>query len=236
MVRHLALVALLATTSATLSQASIIVPGTSDPWLAGMPAGSTASLFDVAPAQSPVEYTGLPPFGSYLYFIVTGSTDHCDFGGCGLAGPDGDALEPVASHSTGAENGLSDITAPIDSLIGVFLGPGQPDAFPAPAALNFSTAASRDFTYLNPELRQIFFIGDGQGTADGQFFAVPAGATRLFLGTMDGFGWFNNVGGFEVEILNFDREGLVPEPASLLLFGAAAILSTRLARRRRRVR
>ena len=38
---------------------SVTVPGTSDPWLAGMPAGSTASSGDIAPAESPVEVLGL---------------------------------------------------------------------------------------------------------------------------------------------------------------------------------
>jgi hypothetical protein len=38
---------------------NIVVPGTSDPWLAGMPDGTMASGSDVAPAQSPILVTGL---------------------------------------------------------------------------------------------------------------------------------------------------------------------------------
>jgi len=60
-----------------------------------------------------------------------------------------------------------------------------------------------EFELLAPRLHQIFYIGDGlTGTNIGQRqeFVVPDGATRLFLGTSDGFGWFNNSGSFEVTI------------------------------------
>jgi hypothetical protein len=55
-----------------------IVPGTSDPWLSGMPAGSTASGppcggIDTAPAQSPVEVTGIQFVGGQgMYFRAEG--------------------------------------------------------------------------------------------------------------------------------------------------------------------
>src|SRR5438105_2987329 len=50
------------------------VPGTGDPWLAGMPAGSKASTFDVAPAQSPVQVLGLSlTAGAMLKFTSSGS-------------------------------------------------------------------------------------------------------------------------------------------------------------------
>lgn len=190
---------------------TINVPGTSNPWLAGMPDGTTARFGDVAPNESPVEVDVIP--GQLLIFSATGLTDHCDFGACGLAGPEGDAIEGPWTHALGAENGMSDINAPIDSLLGVFLGPGQPDTNAPPAALDFSTAALTDFSVLNPQLQQVFFIGDGL-RLDGvtqQFFVVPDGATRLFLGTMDGFDWNNNVGNLDVTVT------AVPEPATLTL-------------------
>ena len=40
--------------SAVVAQAQVVVPGTSDPWLAGQPNGTTASGGDVAPNESPV--------------------------------------------------------------------------------------------------------------------------------------------------------------------------------------
>jgi hypothetical protein len=31
---------------------------------------------------------------------------------------------------------------------------------------------------------------------------VPTGATSLYLGTVDGFGWYNNIGAFDVTLQN----------------------------------
>lgn len=179
----------------------VTVPGTSDPWLAGMPNGSTASMGDVAPAQSPVLVTGVTFAAGDKVSLASASglVSHGPAGGCcEETGPDGGT---VFSHDAGAENGISNITVPINALLGVFLGPDQPNLSPPPAALDFSTPASRDFTTLSPQLKQVFFIGDGQ-TSGGmtQTIIVPAGATRLFLGTMDGFGWFNNRGAFSLSL------------------------------------
>ena len=198
----------------------VTVPGTSDPWLAGMPPGSTASLGDVAPAQSPAEVTGLPfVAGNLLRFAATGSTDHCTGGACGLAGPEGDAIEGAFGHATGAENGIADLAAPIDALVGVFLDASQPDLSAAPGGLDFSTLVSRDFAILSPLLKQPFFVGDGlrNNGISVQGFVVPAGATRLFLGTMDGYGWANNVGSLSVNVELLS----VPEPGMIALFTVA---------------
>ena len=70
-----------------------------------------------------------------------------------------------------------------------------------PAALDFSSDASRDFQSLSPALRQPFFIGDGRNSSgEVQKFVAPGGATRLFLGTMDSYGWSDNHGSFTVKI------------------------------------
>jgi len=57
---------------------TVDVPGTSDPWLAGMPNGSSASYNsgsgefpDLAPAQSPVLVSGIVP-GTMLMWTATG--------------------------------------------------------------------------------------------------------------------------------------------------------------------
>jgi hypothetical protein len=87
------------------------------------------------------------------------------------------------------------MTAPINALVGVYLGDDQPNFSAPPRSLDFSTSLSRDFTTLQPELKQLFFIGDGlnsQGIK--QQFIAPAGATRLFLATWDFFEWNNNAG------------------------------------------
>src|SRR5262249_38080913 len=73
-----------------------------------------------------------------------------------------------------------------------------------PPSLDFGTVASRDYVSLSPQLAQAFFIGDGRrSTISGslcQSIVVPAGAARLFLGTMDGFEWNNNSGSYSVSI------------------------------------
>lgn len=173
------------------------VPGTANPYLAGMPNGSTCCGGDSAPAQSPTQVTGLALLpGSTLTFGVTGSVNF-------VPGPSGDPPDGGVSASTPANNGISGATWPANALVGVFLDNSLPTAAPAPADLNFSTAGARSFTSLSPALKQAFFIGDGltgNGTGAVQTFVVPAGATRLFLGTSDGFGWFNNSGSFAVTI------------------------------------
>jgi len=86
-------------------------------------------------------------------------------------------------------------------LLGVFLGPEPPNLAPAPVALDFATQAARDYTNLAPVLKQVFFIGDGVNSAGfTQTVEVPPGATRLFLGPMDGFHWYDNVGSFTVTV------------------------------------
>jgi hypothetical protein len=113
---------------------------------------------------------------------------------------------------------------------------------PAPADLDFSTGAGTSFTTLSPALKQAFFIGGGlTGTGSGavQTFVVPVGATRLFLGTSDGVGWFNNSGSFSVTVAAAAPPPIatptnVPTlslpmlvPASLALAGIAALVIRR---------
>lgn len=175
------------------------VVGTSDPWLAGMPDGSTASGVDSAPAQSPVLVVGLPLLpGSALTFTASGAVRNGP--GAPTYGPDGNASD-IDTHREGAQNGMSNISAPDASLVGVFLGPEQPDISPAPGALDFSASANRDYLSITPFLKQVFFIGDGKTSANQvQMVVVPPGATRLYLCTMDKYEWKNNGGYFNVGI------------------------------------
>jgi hypothetical protein len=72
-------------------------------------------------------------------------------------------------------------------------------------------------------LQQAFFIGDGltgNGTGEVQTFIVPAGAARLFLADVDGFGWFNNTGAFDVTV-----NGATPVPAPLIGHGLRVLLA-----------
>ncbi len=70
-------------------------------------------------------------------------------------------------------------------LLGVFVGPEEPTGSP-PATLDFNTIGL-DFDAIEPELNQVFFIGDGRNSAGRlQRFVPPAGASRMFLGFADG--------------------------------------------------
>ncbi len=201
------------------------VPGSSNPYLAGMPSGSTCCGGDAAPAQSPVQVTGLvlSP-GALLTFTATGSVDNA--GGPPTLPPDGGIV--IVTPST---NGISGGTWPLNSLVGVFLDNNLPTSSGAPAALDFSgTGLGTGFATLSPGLKQAFFIGDGRtgtGTGAVQTFVVPAGATRLFLGTTDGFGWFNNSGSFAVTVTSSAAASTAEIPT--LSFPMLALLSLVLA-------
>lgn len=178
---------------------TVNVPGISDPWLAGMPNGTTASENDRAPAQSPVLVTGLSfAPGMALTFSSSGGVGNSpvspDYP------PEGNLLH-IPPHLAGAENGIANARLPMNCLLGLFLGPNEPNLTPVPSELDFRTQAARDYLSLRPDLKQVFFIGDGR-TSDGRIQEVipPAGATRLFLGTMDESTWLDNHGSFSVTV------------------------------------
>jgi hypothetical protein len=207
----------------------VVVPGTSDPWLAGQPAGTGASLGDgvgdYAPAQSPV-YAGLVSPGATVTWSATGLVGNGPLET--QFGPNGDvtgSLYGLGDHDSGAENGISDVLSiGVDSLMGVFLGPGVPSGA-APASLDFS-GLGFGYGSLTPLVDQVFYMGDGSA----QSLIVPAGATRLFLGTMDGFGWDNNTGFFTVDFTG----GVTPVPdagSTMAMLGAAFLAVATLRRK-----
>lgn len=181
-----------------------------DPYLAGMPPGSTASYNDTAPNNSPPALNVPLVPGSYLTFgNAFGAARHGptqpDDGPDGSTSPSKVLLHGIDSpggSTPAAENGIGGIRAPLDAILGVFLGADQPNLTAAPATRDYSTSASRDRTvYDDIQAKQPFFIGDGLtsgGTA--QQFKVPDGATRLFIGTMDGHEWGNNMGSFSITV------------------------------------
>ena len=127
-------------------------------------------------------------------------------------------------------------------LAGVFLTDDEATAL-APASLDFSsTAIGRSFSELSPLLQQTFYIGDGltgEGSGSVQNFWVPDGATRLFLGIVDGAYFVggpdyydNNAGAFSATF----EVTTVPEidPTALasvisLVVGSLALLERRRA-------
>jgi hypothetical protein len=194
-------------TIVTAECVSVLVSGQSDPWLAGMPNGSPASacaaIADEAPAQSPVLVLGLQlrP-GNRLTFVASGQTRPCTNASCNLPPSDanGDAGN-TTSHVHAAQNGISDITAPISGLMGVFLAGDFPNASGAPSALDFGSSQSRDYVTLLPELKQVFFIGTGTNSfGQTHQVVVPPGATRLYLGVMDACNYWDNGGELTVTV------------------------------------
>jgi hypothetical protein len=197
-----------------------------------MPDGSTAPP-DVAPFHSPIGVSGLNiSSGGILTFSgATGgvsNTPTCE--GTNCSSIDGNVYGGSLfwDHEAGAQNGLSDIRAPINSLIGVFLSDSAPNLSPVPSELNFQTIGL-DFTALSPQLQQVFFIGDGM-TSGGiaQKFFIPDAATRLFLGTMDGTEWLNNSG-----VITVDVTQAIPEPETYAMLLAGLGLIAAMSRHRR---
>ncbi len=214
----------------TLPGVDVVVPGTANPWLAGQPNGATAVSGDAAPANSPALVTGLTiQAGADLTFSTSGQGT-ARGPGYGLLPADGDS----SSQDHGPENGIGGIASvSYDGLLGVFLNDSTPVVGgPTPAALNYSgngvPAGGKNFGTVAPALNQVFFIGDGKDANGGvQHITAPAGATRLYLGVFDIFGWYNNVGSLNVQVsVNTtthppDGSIAVPGTSNIWLAGAA---------------
>jgi len=178
------------------------VSGFNNVWFAGLASSATATYSgDITNATTSgalgVTALAVTP-GAKLRFVVSGSLSHSIW-------PSGDAPDGggwIHNNWTNNLGGKSNLTAPINSLLGVFLTSNDPTTEgAAPPNLDFSSGTARDFASLSPVNRQVFFIGDGMRTgAVVQEFIVPANATRLFLGSQDPFGWHNNSGSVSVSI------------------------------------
>jgi hypothetical protein len=146
--------------------------------------------------------------GTVLTFTnVSGGTSH-DPNMSNTDGPDGESSpwthmqdSPDGNH-VGEQNNIQTLTAPLDSLVGVFLGGSigsAPTAANAPSVYNdYMTQDDNTIQVQEP-----FYIGDGTPYNNPSVvaqFVVPKGATQLFLGTMDGYQWNNNGGSFTATI------------------------------------
>lgn len=171
----------------------LTIEGIHNPYLAGQPAGTMAKS-DTAPFASPFLVPMAITGGDRIRFSDV-SGDVWNLPGGGGPGPDGWSghLFNVASTL-----GISGYMMQENCLLGVFLpdtvNTGPPPPNQSPHVLN-----KPDFA---PLLYQVFFIGDGlmQDGVTQQEWVVPEGATRLFLGSADGWNWSDNSGTFQLTI------------------------------------
>lgn len=154
---------------------------------------------------------------------------------------------PSGNGSAGSNltslDGISGYLGPQGPLAGVFLDDSIPNGNSPPPTLNFTPGGlGTDFLSLTPLLGQVFYIGDGV-TSGGEFqtFIAPTGATRLFLGIPDGFGfggapgaYDDNDGSYQVRIGINQIPSAVPEPSTLIAAGIAVLFG--LGRHCRRVK
>jgi hypothetical protein len=154
--------------------------------------------------------------------------------GAPFYGPDGNTSSGSSLTSFG---GISGYIGTQGALVGVFLNDSVPSGA-APGTLDFSSEASRNLLTYSPGLGQVFFIGDGQTSSDAfQSFVAPSGATRLFLGVPDGFGfngppgaYDDNDGGYRITIGVNELPTSVPDggtTAAMLGVGISALLMVR---------
>ena len=189
---------------------------------------------------------GITPF--LINITATGTGRIATFGasgsttcGCvGSQGPDGGFTgnPDTKINSWGSISGISGPGGMF--LVGVFLGADLPSSAPTRRTV-VPQAASFDDILLG----QVFFIGDGfTGTGSGsiQQFFVPDGATRLYLGFVDGgnfqgnpLAFTGNAGSLAVTwaIQGTTPTSTVPEPSTIALLAAGFIGMGVMTRKRR---
>ena len=167
---------------------------------------ATSNIFgaghDVAPAPGDGGPGSVPP----LWDIPVGATHMVVSEAVGSVapvpssrgnGPEGTGTSLGLSTDINSYGGISGIVNRSNAmfLVGVFLTDAEPQEGDHPERLGFTD--KEDFTELAPLIGQTFFIGDGQGKT----FAIPEGATRLFIGFADALdmrgdpGWYGNNSG-----------------------------------------
>lgn len=244
-----------ASSSATVIEATI--RGSDAIWLAGrtdvaIPDASASwpggLLRHGGPTPEEIKESTPPGFtvqgGDVIRVLDPASGGISFFNGYGglIFGPEGNGVP--GSSSIGSFGGISGYLGTQGALVGVFLDNNIPNGT-APVRLDFTLGGHGiDFPILAPALAQVFFIGNGVA-AGGAFqqFIAPSGATRLFLGVPDAFGfngapgaYDDNDGSYLIRLgINEDPRNPVtpvPEPSSLLLTLAGLATLAYVSRRR----
>ncbi|HUP02918.1 MAG TPA: hypothetical protein VMU19_02935 [Bryobacteraceae bacterium] len=225
---------ILAAVCVAQADVSVVVPATTDIWLAGQPNGaSVAGYFgtDFAPANSPIAINVTA--GSIIRFSASDGAPVSVDGTCfDTAADAGVCYADEFGFSAGDANGISLAHVPAGALVGVFVAAGGPSG-PTPLALDFSTSGiGTAFTSLSPALDQLFFIGDGwTGTATGsgsqQLFTAPAGAGTLYLAVSDSVGSSVGNSGYINADVQMPEPGAVPLLASQLGGGLLVLFALR---------
>jgi len=221
------------------------VPGTANPWLAGMPDGTSCCgdktagqmQMDTVPGQSPVLVKDLELEGKVAITFRAWGGAHFGPGPRSVfSGPDGRMLNnnQFEFGARPALLGKTGIKAPMVSLLGVFLGYDSP-SYPSGASdidyVNDPVLVGRqsfkgyltESNWFAPKLSQVFYIGDGVGRGVkfrlsqtyNQYWEIPRGTKRFFLGIMDGAEWSNNPGAFFVRYQTLGQTELISRKLEL---------------------
>jgi hypothetical protein len=220
----------------------LVIPPANQPWPGGL-------IRHSGPTPEEVLETMPPGFGvsagDVIRVLDPASGGISFFNGIGgtIYGPEGNGV--AGSSVISSFGGISGYLGTQGALVGVFLDNSIPNGA-APPTLDFSISGlGTDFLSLTPALQQVFYIGNGVTSGNVfQEFVAPAGATRVFLGITDAFGFNGPPGAFDdndgsyqirVGINELPTPTAVPEPASMTLVGMG-IGALAYARKRRNLR